>query len=313
MHHYKVALDEVEDQSQNYYSIVGNMMQIYHSDASGVKAKPDKVVKYARILEAQNVQRGMQALSYLTLAECSYAGRGLSKDLTVALEYAQKASLQSYNRVAQEQGLLLVKQIIEERNNEARERDRDHISKITEEKKKYEEEARRASEALLKSQQEREELLVKLEQARLQSNTVSAASPANMRTSVFTPAAAATQQAMCLIVVTIQLPIEIGARTALLSASGAYRCCNVSITDARWHMGSNGIDDKTARLWDLRDTNNICSYQLQGHTDYVLSVSLTPDGKWALTGSRDNTARLWDLRDTNSIRSYQLQGHTGGV
>ena len=53
-------------------------------------------------------------------------------------------------------------------------RDREHINKLTEEKKRFEEEARRASEALLKSQQEREELLVKLEQARMQTSIVSA-------------------------------------------------------------------------------------------------------------------------------------------
>ena len=28
----------------------------------------------------------------------------------------------------------------------------------------------------------------------------------------------------------------------------------------------------------------------------IYSVALTPDGKWALTGSDDATALLWDLR-----------------
>ena len=40
---------------------------------------------------------------------------------------------------------------------------------------------------------------------------------------------------------------------------------------------------------------------LSGHTDWINSVALTPDGKWALTGSRDNTARLWDLISRMSI------------
>ena len=49
------------------------------------------------------------------------------------------------------------------------------------------------------------------------------------------------------------------------------------------------------------------SYLLQGHSAFVGPVLLTPDAKWALTGSKDNTARLWDLRDTNKIYSYLLQ------
>ena len=47
---------------------------------------------------------------------------------------------------------------------------------------------------------------------------------------------------------------------------------------------------------------------LSGHTDAILSVALTPDGKWALTGSRDHTARLWDL--SNAVSSPRvLSGH----
>ena len=37
---------------------------------------------------------------------------------------------------------------------------------------------------------------------------------------------------------------------------------------------------------------------------------MTPDSKWALTGSRDWTAWLWDLRNPDDIRSHLLLGHT---
>ena len=51
---------------------------------------------------------------------------------------------------------------------------------------------------------------------------------------------------------------------------------------------------------------------LSGHTDWVLSIAFTPDGKWALTGSRDNTACLWDL--SNAVSSPRvLYGHTGAI
>ena len=49
---------------------------------------------------------------------------------------------------------------------------------------------------------------------------------------------------------------------------------------------------------------------LSGHTDGIHSVALTPDGKWALTGSFDDTARLWDLTNVGSSPRV-LSGHTG--
>ena len=51
---------------------------------------------------------------------------------------------------------------------------------------------------------------------------------------------------------------------------------------------------------------------LSGHTDLIFSVALTPDGRWALTGSRDNTARLWDLSNPGSSPRV-LSGHTDAI
>jgi WD40 repeat protein/serine/threonine protein kinase len=49
----------------------------------------------------------------------------------------------------------------------------------------------------------------------------------------------------------------------------------------------------------------------EGHTDAVESVSISPDGRHVLSGSRDKTIRLWELSTGNCIRT--LQGHTGPV
>ena len=51
---------------------------------------------------------------------------------------------------------------------------------------------------------------------------------------------------------------------------------------------------------------------LSGHTSLIFSVALTPDGKWALTGSRDNTARLWDLLNPGSSPRV-LSGHIDAI
>ena len=49
----------------------------------------------------------------------------------------------------------------------------------------------------------------------------------------------------------------------------------------------------------------------QGHTAYVRSVAISPDGKFALSGSVDNTLKLWDISTGREIRT--LKGHTSQV
>jgi WD40 repeat protein/serine/threonine protein kinase len=46
----------------------------------------------------------------------------------------------------------------------------------------------------------------------------------------------------------------------------------------------------------------------QGHTDWVHAVVLTPDGRYAISGSRDHTLQVWDLETGQSVRT--LEGHT---
>jgi WD40 repeat protein len=48
----------------------------------------------------------------------------------------------------------------------------------------------------------------------------------------------------------------------------------------------------TARLWDAETGLELAT--LQGHTNLLTSVAISPDGKSLLTGSRDGTARMWD-------------------
>ena len=70
--------------------------------------------------------------------------------------------------------------------------------------------------------------------------------------------------------------------------------------------GSIGATDRTARLWDLRTGR--CTHVLNGHTGSLTSISVTPDGRLALTGSGDRTARLWDLSTGACLQVFT--GHT---
>jgi hypothetical protein len=50
---------------------------------------------------------------------------------------------------------------------------------------------------------------------------------------------------------------------------------------------------------------------LEGHRGEVHSVSMTPDGRLAVSGSSDKTLRVWDLESGVCLRS--LEGHRGWV
>ncbi|HEX2289079.1 MAG TPA: protein kinase, partial [Pseudonocardiaceae bacterium] len=50
---------------------------------------------------------------------------------------------------------------------------------------------------------------------------------------------------------------------------------------------------------------------LTGHTDWLNSVAVTPDGRRAVTGSSDHTARWWDLTTGRAL--HTLAGHTATV
>jgi len=63
--------------------------------------------------------------------------------------------------------------------------------------------------------------------------------------------------------------------------------------------------DNTLRLWDLKTAE--CLSTMEGHTDKVTSVCLTPDGRLGMSGSYDKTVRLWDLATGNCL--YVMKGH----
>lgn len=84
------------------------------------------------------------------------------------------------------------------------------------------------------------------------------------------------------------------------------------------HLVSGSLD-KTIRMWKLNPRgqtfqNNSanpksgeCIRTFEGHKDFVLSVALTPDGSWVMSGSKDRGVQFWDPE--TGAAQLMLQGH----
>ncbi|KAG0243326.1 general transcription repressor, partial [Mortierella sp. GBA43] len=76
----------------------------------------------------------------------------------------------------------------------------------------------------------------------------------------------------------------------------------------------SGSLDRTLKAWDLSRIGqnggartNLCKSTFNGHKDFVLSVAVSPDGKWVVSGSKDRGVQFWDP-NTVSVQ-FMLQGH----
>jgi len=59
--------------------------------------------------------------------------------------------------------------------------------------------------------------------------------------------------------------------------------------------------DKLVKVWNL--TNCKLRTNLAGHTGYVNTVTVSPDGSLCASGGKDGTARLWDLNEGKHLYS----------
>ncbi|EKM76671.1 hypothetical protein AGABI1DRAFT_102117 [Agaricus bisporus var. burnettii JB137-S8] len=54
-----------------------------------------------------------------------------------------------------------------------------------------------------------------------------------------------------------------------------------------------------------------CAMNFIGHKDYVLSVAVSHDGQWVVSGSKDRGVQFWDAK--NAALQCMLQGHKNSV
>ena len=66
----------------------------------------------------------------------------------------------------------------------------------------------------------------------------------------------------------------------------------VHFSDGADKVYAGGIDN-VVKVWDLRKGEMVM--MLEGHSDTVTGMSLSPDGSYLLTNSMDCTLRIWDM------------------
>ena len=87
---------------------------------------------------------------------------------------------------------------------------------------------------------------------------------------------------------------------------GSINCMDLS-DDAS--VLATGSDDKTIRLWSTKNDNIDCIGILEGHEDYVTSVTIVDN--FVLSTSADKSIRKWDMSTCECLMI--LKGHTSTV
>lgn len=66
-------------------------------------------------------------------------------------------------------------------------------------------------------------------------------------------------------------------------------------------------DDKTVKI--INQSGRYCDC-LIGHNAYIMSVSVSPDGRRLVSGACDGSIKIWDLRNTNSPMDFDCKTNT---
>ena len=75
---------------------------------------------------------------------------------------------------------------------------------------------------------------------------------------------------------------------------------------ARGTLIASASYDKTVRVWNAADGDNLCTYH--GHWDRVIDVAWSPDGNRLASAGNDGTIQIWDPLTGNLSLTYREHG-----
>src|SRR5439155_21600218 len=67
----------------------------------------------------------------------------------------------------------------------------------------------------------------------------------------------------------------------------------------------SGEQDKSIRFWDLARGEEV--KKLEGHTDWVLSLSFSRDGKLLASAGLEDVLRVWDVQTGRQLRTMSVR------
>jgi len=86
---------------------------------------------------------------------------------------------------------------------------------------------------------------------------------------------------------------DVRVKGCLDTLQNGYPVTAVSFSDHSDQIFSGGVDNDI-KVWDVRKNQVLMT--MEGHTDTVTGMKLSPDGNFLLTNSMDQTVRIWDVR-----------------
>lgn len=69
--------------------------------------------------------------------------------------------------------------------------------------------------------------------------------------------------------------------------------------------------DKVVKVWEMNEFK--LKHNLKGHTSYVNSVTVSPDGSLCASGGKDGVAMLWDLNEGKALSSLEAGGEINAL